>query len=110
MSRRIYTILAFILAVLLTVIGWSQTLVYEECPVNKLALWFPSIEIFNPSDDIHTVFISLIQFPILATLFALGIRRWRVASVLLVLVLVYALLVRIALTIIDCELSGFNTH
>jgi hypothetical protein len=47
-------------------------------------------------DDLMMIVISLIQFPLLAVLFALGIRRWPVAVVCGMLAFLYVSLIGIA--------------
>ena len=99
MSRRIYITIAFILAVLATVVGWSQSLIYKITPIVPLALWFPLI-ILTGARDLAAVALSLIQFPLFAIAFTVGIGRWTLARVLAVLMLTYALLAGIAFAIV----------
>jgi hypothetical protein len=101
MSRRIYIAVAFLLAVLLTVVGWSQTLAHKVWPASHTAIWFPLIVIINPHDDVLMVLLSLIQFPVFAALFSFGIGRWRTAPVFGVLAGIYALLVGITFIIVS---------
>lgn len=99
MSRRVYITIAFILAIVATVIGWSQSLNYKITPLVPLALWFPLI-VITGAHEIEAVALSLVQFPLFAAAFAFGIRRWPVARVLAVLTLTYALLAAIAFAIV----------
>lgn len=99
MSRHSYTIIAFVLALAATYAGWVLALSHKIVPRVQLAFWFPTIVITNPR-GLDSVALSLIQFPLLATAFALGIRRWPVGRVATVLAVVYALLVQIALAIV----------
>ena len=99
MSRRIYIAIAFILAVVATVVGWSQSLNYKITPLVPLALWFPLV-VITRAHELSAVALSLIQFPLFAAAFAFGIRRWPVARVLAVLALTYALLAGIAFAIV----------
>ena len=91
MSHRVYIIIAFAVAIAATGIGWSQTLIYKITPVVPLALWFPLI-ILTGAREVEAIAVSFVQFPLFASAFALGIRRWSVAHVLGVLVAVYGLL------------------
>lgn len=100
MSRRVHIIIAFVVAVAATGIGWSQTLIYMITPVVPLALWFPLI-VLTGAHDVQAVALSLVQFPLFATAFALGIRRWPVVSVLGGLVLLYGLLAGSAYIILE---------
>lgn len=93
MSRRSLTIIAFSIAVLLTVVGWQQVLIYKQPPIHKAALWFPSLVILRVPDEVLRVLLTLIQFPLFAVAFALGIRRWGVAPVVAAVLLCYALCV-----------------
>ena len=91
MSRRIYIIIAFVVAIAVTVVGWSQSMNYKITPLVPLALWFPTV-VLTGARNLEAVALSLIQFPLFATAFAVGIRRWPVLRVLPVLVLTYGLL------------------
>ena len=99
MRPRIYIAAAFVLAVVATMIGWSQSLIYKDTPVRPLALWFP-IVVLSSAHDISAVALSLVQFPLFAIGFAFGIRRWPTSRVLAVLALTYALLAGVALAIV----------
>ena len=99
MSRRVYITTAFILAIVATVAGWSQSLNYKITPLVPLALWFP-ILVITGARELVGVALSLIQFPLFATAFAFGIRRWPAARVLAVIALTYALLAGIAFAIV----------
>ncbi len=99
MSGRVYIPIAFALAIVATVIGWSQSLNYKITPVVPLALWFPLI-ILTGARELVAVALSLIQFPLFAIAFTIGIRRWPVARVVAALMLTYALLAGIAFAIV----------
>ena len=98
-SRRIYIAIAFILAIVETVVGWSQSLNYKDTPPVPLALWFPLV-VISRAEAFGMVTVSFIQFPLFAWSFAVGIRRWPIARVVAVLILSYALLAGVALTIV----------
>ena len=98
-SRRLYIAIAFILAIVATIIGWSQSLNYKITPVVPLALWFPLI-ILTGARELAAVALCLIQFPLFAIAFTVGIRRWPVARVIAALTLTYALLAGIAFAIV----------
>jgi len=100
MSRRAYIIIAFVLAIIVTIIGWSQTFASKTWPPSHTALWFPLNVITNIYGGEKMVLLSLVQFPAFATLFALGVRRWSVSSVSAALGSAYALMVCIAFVII----------
>jgi len=78
-------------AIVATVIGWSQSLNYKITPVVPLALWFPLI-VLTGAREVAAVALSLLQFPLFATAFALGIHHWPAVRVLGVLMLTYGLL------------------
>ena len=99
MSRRVYITIAFILAIVATVVGWSQSLNYKVTPLVPLALWFPLI-VITGARELVAVALSLIQFPLFAAAFAFGIRRWSVARVVVALTVTYALLAGIAFAIV----------
>ena len=99
MSRRNLTIIAFGLAVVLTLAGWQQVLIYMDPPTHKVTLWFPLLRLIPLPDDLLQVLLTLIQFPLFAAVFALGIRKWRVMPVLIIIVLGYGLCVCTAFAI-----------
>jgi hypothetical protein len=97
MARRAYITTAFAFAILATIIGWSQTFIYYvNSPVIPAICWFPLVVLVQPLGDVEMIVLSLIQFPLFATLFVLGIHRWSVATVLSVLGVVYILMIGIA--------------
>lgn len=98
-ARLAFTIGGFVLALVLTGIGLKQSLVYMDVPLVPLALWFPVVAI-TKAREMPAIGWALIQFPIFALLFALGIRRWRVGWVLVALVAGYAILVVVALEMV----------
>jgi hypothetical protein len=100
-SRRSLTILAFVIAGLLTVIGWQQVMIYKQPPLQKLALWFPFLLLIRLPDEILRVLFTLVQFPLFAAAFALGIRRRSVAPVVAAILLSYALCVCVAFAILS---------
>ncbi len=99
MTHRSLTILAFVIALLLTVLGWREVMIYKYTPPTKLALWFPLIVLLR-SQDFGAVFVSLIQFPLFALAFRRGLRRWPPGKLLAGLVALYAACVVAALMFI----------
>jgi len=102
-SRRSLTILAFVIAGLLTVVGWQQVMIYKQPPIQKVALWFPFLLLIRLPDEVLRVSLTLVQFPLFAAAFALGIRRWRIAPVLAVVLLSYALCLCAAFAILSAR-------
>ena len=100
MSRRSLTILAFVIAGLLTVIGWQQVMIYKHPPIQNLALWFPFLLLIRLPDEVLRVLLTLVQFPLFAGVFALGIRRWKIPLVIAVVLVTYALCVGAAFAIL----------
>ena len=105
MSRRSYVIIAFALAFVLTVAGFSQTLALKTWPPNRITFWFPLIPIadaFTPIFGTLTmVFLALIQFPVLAICFSIGIRWLSVTLMTILVVMGYALMVSAAWILIS---------
>jgi hypothetical protein len=97
--RPIPITIACVLAIAATVAGWSQSLIYRVVPQVPLAIWFPTIPLTG-AGGLEMVGLSLIQFPLFAVAFAIGIRRWSMARVVVALVLIYGLMVSIALSIV----------
>jgi len=98
MPRRTITIIAFVVAVLLTVIG-AHYCNHKILPLIRLALWFPLPYLLH-ADSIPGVLLALVQFPLLAGIFALAIRHWRARSVLIEFLIVYALYAATVIAII----------
>lgn len=91
-SRRLYIATSFVLAIAATVVGWSQSLSYKIVPEIPLAFWFPLVTLTG-SGEFVMVALSLIQFPIFAVAFTIGIRSWPIIRVVAALTLTYAFLV-----------------
>ena len=102
-SRRWLTISAFALAVLLTVAGWLQVMIYKSVEEEKVAVWFPFLLLLKLPDEIFRVLLTLIQFPLFAAAFAWSIRRWKVAPVLAFVLLSYGLCVCLAFAILRSQ-------
>jgi hypothetical protein len=104
MSRRKHIVIAFIFASLATFVGSSFTWGMKVTPAINFVLWFPLFVITNEMTDIlgtvTEVLVCLIQFPIFAIFFTIGIRRWSIMSVTLTIGCVYALMVLIAWIIV----------
>ena len=98
MSRRTYITIAFVLAILATIVGWSQSMLYKVIPEVPLCLWFPLV-VVAARDTISAVVLSVVQFPIFAVAFSLGLRRWSALRVILVLTVAYVVLAGVAIAI-----------
>ncbi|MGO9244454.1 MAG: hypothetical protein ACLP0A_17230 [Verrucomicrobiia bacterium] len=99
MSRRKYIICASILAIIATIVGWWQALDYKIIPRIPLVLWFPSLVITNTVGYGTGIILSLTQFPLLALLFIIGIRRWPPLAVFSAIAFAYGLMIFIAWSI-----------
>lgn len=97
LSRRNYIIIAFALAFILTVAGFSQTLALKTWPPNRIVFWFPLTVIANALTPIWgtltEAFLALIQFPLLALCFSVGIRWLPVILTAILIVMGYILMV-----------------
>lgn len=80
-------------ALVLTATGWQQVMIYKQPALPKLAVWFPSLLLIRFPDEMLRVLLTLVQFHLFAAAFAVGIRRWRVATVAITLLIVYTLCV-----------------
>ena len=96
MSRWSFIILASALAVVLTVLGWQQVMIYKTPSATRLALWFPFIVLFGARE---AVLVSFIQFPALAIAFVFAARRWPAGRVFVALGVLYTLCAGAALII-----------
>jgi len=93
--HRPYIVAAFTLALLATIIGWSQSMIHKLVPLGPLAFWFPLV-VLTGANNFVAVLVSVIQFPLFAISFTFAIRRWAVGKVLAALLLAYAIMVAIA--------------
>jgi hypothetical protein len=100
MMNRKFTLIAWLIAVVLTIVAWSQTLMWKSIPALHVVFWFPLLliadSIAGGRNISAEVILSLMQFPFLAICFSIGIRRWRVFIVSSTLVCVYLTLVLVA--------------
>src|SRR4051794_22016686 len=90
MSRARINIFALTLAIVATVVGWSQSLIYYRVPPIPLALWFPFIVLADLNQG-PMILVSLIQFPLFAMVFVTAIRWWPMVRVGVTLAFIYAL-------------------
>ena len=102
-SRKFIVAFAFFLAGLLTLVGWSQTLAYKVFPAYKLAFWFPLITMTNAMENGFELALSIIQFPLFATIFAFALRLCSVGSALLITTFLYAICVLISVNLIPAH-------
>ena len=109
MSRSRCIVIAFGVAIVATVVGWSQSLMYYHTPPVPTAFWFPLV-VVTGAHDLDCVAVSLIQFPLFATAFAFGIQRWPVTRVLAVLALIYGALAVTALVIVKSKTRPGNSR
>jgi hypothetical protein len=99
LTPRNHTRITLALAIILTVAGFQQIWSYKWVPPEKIALWFPILLIIRlPDEIIFRLFLCLIQFPLFATAYCFGIRRFRSIPTLCVVLLSYIL----------CVLAGFT--
>lgn len=98
MSRSSYAILGFVFAIILTVLGWQQVMIYKAPVVLRLCFWFPFIVLLG-ARDLAAGLVSLLQFPAFAAIFAFGMRRWSAGRLFATLLGIYALCVGIALAV-----------
>lgn len=96
MPRWLMVLIAFLLAIAATVMGFFESILWKHVPLVPLALWFPVV-VLTESRSTTMLAWAFVQYPLFATAFALGIRRWPIGRVLLVIVLVYALMAGLAL-------------
>jgi hypothetical protein len=90
MSRRNITIAAFAIGLVLTVGCLLYVWNHKDTPPVRFALWCPFAYLLNIT-DFGGLFLSLIQFPLLACAFALAIRRWPARWVLATFLATYGL-------------------
>lgn len=100
MSQRDLRIVAFGIAVALTMGGFKEVCAYKWVPPERIALWFPVLLIFQLPLELRLL-VCLAQFPMLATAFSLGVRRWKAIPMLCLVLLGYAMLVAVAFSKIE---------
>ena len=96
MPRRDYVNDAFTVAILATIGGVFDLLSFKITPPILVALWFPPVVLTGVS-GFALLALALVQFPLFATAFAIGIRRWSPGRVLTAIVITYAVLTGLAL-------------
>ena len=89
MSRRNITIVAFFAAVIMAVIG-AHYCNHKVVPLIRVALWFPLPFLLHAS-GILGLCLGLVQFLLLAGIFARAIRRWATLWVLATFLIAYGL-------------------
>jgi hypothetical protein len=99
MSRHTITIISFVVAIILTALGSHYCWNHKVIPLVRLALWFPFPYLLR-ANEVPGLLLSVIQFPVLASVFSLAIRRWRARWVLAVFVLAYALYAAVVIAIL----------
>jgi len=92
MPRYGSIVVAYVVALAATVGGWAYALVWLNPKPMAMACWQPLIVVTGAREG-PMYLLSLVQFPLFATLFTLGIYRWPALRVMLVLAAVYAGLV-----------------
>jgi hypothetical protein len=108
MSRRTYIAVAIVLTAVATIAGWIHVLMYKVTPPVLYAFWFPLVVITQTRELVGAA-VTFIQFPLFAVAFAVGIRRWPVAHVVVILAVTYAVLVGIAYAFVMSDMWP-NTH
>jgi hypothetical protein len=103
LTHRHKSRIAWGIAILLTVAGFQQVWLYKWVSDEKVAIWFPFLFLFRLSDDFLRVLISVIQFPLFATAYYVGLRRFRALPILCAIVLGYALCVIAAYALIKIK-------
>ena len=98
MSTRVYIAAAFIVSVVATVIGLCRTMIHKDVPQLSLALWFPLIVLLR-ARELVALGLALVQFPALAAVFSVALRRWSVSRALAGSLLLYVALAGIAASI-----------
>ncbi len=90
--RASVIVIAYALSMVLTVLGFQHTFLYKVPDLWNVALWFPVVYVpVLRGDTILMLLTASLQFPLLATAFAFGIRRFRPLPVALMLIGVYAI-------------------
>lgn len=96
-SRRKYVLIALTLAFLATIIGSSETLIWKVFPPIRLVFWFPLLIFVDRfkgyPDAVTEVFLSLVQFPLLAMFFIAGIRWMRPSMAIITIGAAYTFMV-----------------
>ena len=98
MTRRRATGWAYIVALVATIAAFWQVIIWYDRRIISEALWLPSVTLLDVNGE-SMVLLGLVQFPALATGFAIGIRRWSIRTVLATVVITYAAAVGAALAI-----------
>jgi hypothetical protein len=87
-----------VLAVVLTIVGASHTLLHKVFSRADLAVWFPVCVITNTYGDGLFLLLAVLQFPALGLLFILLSRKYSAVYSFLLVVAVYVLAVVVAVS------------
>jgi hypothetical protein len=100
MSKRWQQAMAFAVALLLIIISWEQIMKWKG-PVARLKyVLLTPLPVALGATDLLAVLLFLIQWPMLALVFCLGLRRWKPSIALAVVAAIYILLAITAFVLI----------
>jgi len=100
MSRRKYVIIVFAVAILATAIGCWETVLHKTTSPIEAAIWTPLIVITRDYGNPSMILLAAVQFPLLATIFAIAIRRLSAKWSFVIVGLIYVALACCALWIV----------
>jgi len=107
---RLLTLVIWILAIGATVAGFRYGLPPKEGPVTATICWFPFAFLFYlviPGRELVGLFLVLLQFPVIATMMTVGLRKWPVSRVTGLAIAVY--LGAVAVCTVVAKLTGIGT-
>ena len=108
MSRRSQQVIAFVIAILLTIVTWQQVMKWmiPAAPL-KYALLTPLLIVVGARDALAVV-LSVVQWPLFALGFCAGLQRWKSRVALAVVAVVYIFLAISAFAILRGNNEGIG--
>jgi len=89
---RLLTLVVWVLAIAATIAGFRYGLPPKEGPVTATIWWFPFAFIFYlviPGRELAGLFLVLLQFPVIATIITVALRKWPVNRVIISAIAAY---------------------
>jgi hypothetical protein len=108
---RLLTLVIWILAIGATIAGFRYGLPPKEGPVTATIWWFPFAFLFYlviPGREVVGLFLVLLQFPVIATMMTVALRKWSVDRVISLAIAAY--LGAVAMCAVVVKFTGMGTR
>lgn len=108
---RLLTLGIWVLAIVATIAGFRYGLPPKEGPVTATIWWFPFaflLYLVIPGRELAGLFLVLLQFPVIATMITVGLRKWPVSRVIISSIAAY--LGAVAVCAVAVRVIGIGTR